>query len=414
MAKILLCIVFLSGLLFGTGNGWAQIMPGAPVRKGTAVITAHPDDWQLFMGAAICDALQKQHRKMLFICLTGGQANEPSDAYWQSREAGHWASVMRAADLVADSNTSAAAPTTETSVVNGHAIEVRRYRNTVACYLHLPDGGLAGKGLARGGYQSLEQLYTAGKALQPLNGGALYTSWQELSQTVRMLLASEAMLSRLTVHASQPEAQRNPGDHSDHRMAGQLALDATQQLDCCHWQYVGYDSQRRPVNITPIQVSNKLLVYRAYTEAMASRGQFSGWDEKHLVFMERQYLQVKHQGLTAARATPVVTVPLPTPSPDDDAEEDASAAGVVLEQNYPNPFPVSSLLVYHLPEPAAVWLRIRDMQGREIMRLCDGSPQAAGRHEQWLDVQRFPAAGTYMAELRVGNQLRRCWVQVER
>lgn len=413
MQKLLLWAITLSGLLLNAGNSWAQNTSGTLARKCTAVITAHPDDWQLFMGAAICDEVQKEQRKVLFICLTGGQANEPSDAYWQSREAGHWASIMQAVDLAGPPGAGVAAPAPEVAVLNGHPIERRRYRNTVAYYLHLPDGGLAGKGLGRGNWQSLQQLWAAGRPVQPLNGGAPYTSWQELCQTVRLLLAHEAMLSRLTVHAPQPEEQRNPGDHSDHRMAGQLALDATKQMECRYWQYVGYDIQRRPVNITPTQVSNKLLVYRAYTETMARQGQASGWDEKHLVFIQRQYAQVKHQGTTASKATPGVGASPATP-PDDDEDEDGPATRVVLEQNYPNPFPESSLLVYHVPVAAPVWLRILDARGREILRLHDGSQQQAGRHEQWLDVERFPAAGAYMAELRVGNQCRRCWVQVTR
>lgn len=389
-------------------SGAAQTKSSTPVRKWTAIITAHPDDWQLFMGAAICEEAQRTHRRLVFVCLTGGQSNEPADAYWQSREAGYRASIRQAvkARPTAGPDTLAAKVT-----INGHEIDAYRYKNTVAYFLHLPDGGLDGKGLARGRFQSLKQLRETGRPLTPLDGGNSYLSWDELSQTIRQLLAREAIEGKLTIHCPQPDERCNPGDHADHRLAGELARSATQQVECQFLQYVGYNVARRPANLTPEQTTRQRQVYQAYSQAMGSRGQYNAWDDKHLAFIGHQYLQVLHQAGPMLQPQRPAAAPAPDPGED---EEELLASGLVLQPNYPNPITQSSILVYYLPVAGTVWLRVLDMQGREVLQLLSGNRQDGGRHEQWLDVSRFPAAGNYVAELRVGGERRLCRLEVSR
>lgn len=400
--------------LFTTAQTTTPTTPATctPTKKWAAVITAHPDDWQLFMGGAVGEEARRAGRKVVFVCLTAGQGTDYSPTYWQSRQASYRASVRQASDL--GTPKAATTPTTEILQVNGHAIEVHRYRNTVACFLHLPDGGYDGNGLGPGGFQSLKQLKDTGKPLAPLNGASTYTSWQDLSQTVRALLAREAVEGQLTVHAPQPDKQLNPGDHSDHRLAGALALAATTQLECRYQQYVGYNAATRPINLPDDQRSNQLQIYKVYCQTMTSLGQYNVWDEKHLNFMGHQYYEVVHQvGQPLPVARPTVPTPAATPDPDED-EGRLQTTGLLLEPNFPNPFSQSSLLVYYLPAAAPVSLRVLNLQGQVVLQLLDSSPQLLGRHEQWLDVRGFPAAGTYIAELRVGKNRRFCELQVVR
>lgn len=410
MRKNLLWGYLLVFLYLFSGSVRAQsVAPPAtcqPTPKWTAIITAHPDDWQLFMGAAISEEARHTRRKMVFICLTGGQAEEPSDVYWQSRESSHRASVRQVA-----TPTATLAPTSfsDQVQVNGHAVDVYRSQNLVAFYLHLPDGGVHGRGLNRGGFQSLKLLRDAGKPLTPLNGGAPYTSWDDLSQTIRELLAHEAILGQLTLHTPQTDARLNPGDHSDHYMAGQLAKHTMQGLECRFLQYVGYDVSKRPVNLSPAQISSQQQAYRAYCQTMVNLGQVNPWDNKHLAFVGHQYTQVKHQ--TGPQLKPTAPVPATGQNDDDDA---LLADHLVLQPAFPNPFSASSQLTFDLPVAAPVWLRILDMQGREVVQLLRGELQQVGRHDQWLDVQRFPASGIYVAELRVGKYRRQQKLSVVR
>lgn len=420
MRKTILWILLLGIVCQRPATTYAQTGSATPpacsttqaTPKWTAVLTAHPDDWQLFMGAAVCEEVRHTRRKIVFICLTGGQANEPADAYWQSREAGHRASVRQAADLATPA--ASIVPAVTRLVINGHSLDVYRYQNTVAYYLHLPDGGVHGRGLARGNFQSLQQLREYGRPLTPLNGGAPYVSWNDLSQTIRGLLAREAIKGQLTLHIPQAEARCNPGDHSDHYLAGALAQHAMQQQECRFFKYVGYDVSRRPVNLTASQQNTQRQVYKAYCQTMVEQRQGDPWDAKHLAFIGHQYVQVKHQtGQVLQPERPVVASSI---SDEEVAKDEDALLGEKLNllPNYPNPFAQSSLLVYQLPLPAAVWLRVLDMQGREILLLQNGTIQTAGQHEVWLDVQRFPAAGTYITELRVGHHRRLRTVSVVR
>jgi hypothetical protein len=289
---------------------------------------------------------------------------------------------------------------------------MQRYRNTVAFSLRLPDGNLDGKGQARGNFQSMRQLFKDGRSMSPLDGGAPYVSWDDLIQTVQKILKKEVGNERVSVHAPQPDERHNPGDHSDHRMAGMVALAATNKVECRTLLYIGYDSRKRPINLQPAQMANQRAVYLAYSEAMTRHGQPSGWEPSHLQFIGRQYSQVRHKN--GQQLGDTVAIPRVVNNAAGSQVDTETYTNLKLEPNYPNPFDQSSLMAYQLPAASEVWLRILDVQGREVVRMINGEQQKAGRHEQWLDVSSFPAAGLYIAELRVGNERRTCRLQIIR
>jgi LmbE family N-acetylglucosaminyl deacetylase len=372
-------------------------------------ITAHPDDWQLFMGADACADVQRQGGKTVFICLSGGEADKPGDTFWKAREAACQAAVKQAAELATPA--SGVAPLVKSITVKGHTVVMQRYRNTAAYFLRLTDSKLDGKGHPRGNFESLNLLFKQGLSMTPLDGSAPYVSWDDLLQTVQRIVKKEVGDERVSMHAPQPDERLNPGDHSDHRMAGVLALAVTSKVECRTLLYVGYDGHRRPANLQPAQTANQRDVYRAYTETMASLGQPSGWDAPHLVFMGRQFSQVRHR--TGQQLSDSLAIPRALPNVGTLVNNEVYTT-LTLEPNYPNPFDQSSLMAYQLPESGAVWLRVLDVQGREVLRMLNGEQQKAGRHEQWLDVSSFPAAGLYIAELRVGDERRTCRLQIIR
>lgn len=76
--------------------------------------------------------------------------------------------------------------------------------------------------------------------------------------------------------------------------------------------------------------------------------------------------------------------------------------------NHPNPFNPSTIIAFHLQQPATVDLRIYDLSGRLVRELAEGEHVAAGRHERsWdgLDAHgRVLAAGTYLYRVSAGGQ----------
>jgi len=88
-------------------------------------------------------------------------------------------------------------------------------------------------------------------------------------------------------------------------------------------------------------------------------------------------------------------------------EADLPPVGPRLEPNYPNPFNPLTRIGYRLSDPAAVSLRVFDLQGYLIRTLTDGW-QEAGSHEViWDGTDRNgqPAAsGIYIYSLEAGSR----------
>ena len=86
-------------------------------------------------------------------------------------------------------------------------------------------------------------------------------------------------------------------------------------------------------------------------------------------------------------------------------EEKETDAGLVLEQNFPNPFAGRTSFSFKLHREEVISLKIFDFTGRTIVTLIDKESYALGKH-----VVSFPltlASGTYFYELTSSNQLLR-------
>ncbi len=77
---------------------------------------------------------------------------------------------------------------------------------------------------------------------------------------------------------------------------------------------------------------------------------------------------------------------------------------VSLAQNFPNPCRTVTSIVYTLPTPQPVSLRLYDLQGRELRTLVN-QPQAAGRYRVDFSVHGL-ASGTYFYRLEAGKVVR--------
>jgi len=77
--------------------------------------------------------------------------------------------------------------------------------------------------------------------------------------------------------------------------------------------------------------------------------------------------------------------------------------------NYPNPFNPKTNIVYDLPEPARVDLRVYDVAGRLVRVILDGVPSEAGPHTAVWDGRDGRgarlASGVYMCRLEVDGEM---------
>ncbi len=80
-----------------------------------------------------------------------------------------------------------------------------------------------------------------------------------------------------------------------------------------------------------------------------------------------------------------------------------TADGIQLDQNYPNPFSESTVIPLQIARVAAVTLKVYDILGREVLDLSE-SVQGAQRVR--IHASRFPAAGVYVYQLGMGDEMR--------
>ncbi|MCK5148423.1 CotH kinase family protein [bacterium] len=86
----------------------------------------------------------------------------------------------------------------------------------------------------------------------------------------------------------------------------------------------------------------------------------------------------------------------------NDVAESVSPFKFSLEQNYPNPFKVSTQIVFHLLEAGPILLDLYSMNGSLVKNIADGW-HASGRHSVHLNGSDM-ASGCYLCRLCVGNQ----------
>lgn len=229
-----------------------------------AVIVAHQDDWQLFMGDVVARRVQTGG-PVVFIYLTAGDDGRDS-VYWITREKGALASTRVAVGVAA---TDSARDQCSTVKALDHAIRKCTIANTESYFFRLPDGHRNGMGFARYSYQSLRKLRLKRiTSISALDGSAAYKGWADVMSTVKAVIGESSADRRVTVHTSDPSVVVNPHDHFDHRMAGLLVYDLRKQNRWNVAYYTGYALSTRAPNRAEDQVRQKTSLFLAYDKVM--------------------------------------------------------------------------------------------------------------------------------------------------
>lgn len=229
-----------------------------------AIIVAHQDDWQLFMGDIVAQRVQTGHR-VVFIYLTAGDDGRDS-VYWTTRERGALRSTRIAAGAAAGDSSVDQCPRVR---VLEHAIRKCSIANTESYFLRLPDGHRNGIGFASHSHQSLRKLRRNRiTSISAVDGSAAYNGWADLKSTVGSLIGESSAARTVTVHTSDPSVVINPHDHFDHRMAGLLVYDSRRKNRWNVAYYAGYALATRAANRTGEQVAQKTSLFRAYDDVM--------------------------------------------------------------------------------------------------------------------------------------------------
>lgn len=234
-----------------------------PARPTDVFLIAHQDDWQLFMGDVVFKGVRRGNQT-IFVYLTAGD-EKPAVEYWQTRERAALQSTRLAIGARLDSTVTCASVPVLTRAVQRCAIA-----NTTSYFLRLPDGRRDGSGFEHNAFQSLRKLHASRiSAVRAVDTSATFRNWGDLIATVEEIIGRERVAgSPITVHANDPNAAINPGDHSDHQMAGLVATAMRTRAPAEVIYYVGYALAARPDNRTRAQTREKSALFLAYDREM--------------------------------------------------------------------------------------------------------------------------------------------------
>ena len=86
---------------------------------------------------------------------------------------------------------------------------------------------------------------------------------------------------------------------------------------------------------------------------------------------------------------------------DIELEENKLPTEYALHQNYPHPFNPATKILYSIPNPSFVILRVFDVLGKEVAILVN-QKQSAGNYEITFNAKNLPS-GVYFYQLKTEN-----------
>ena len=281
--------------------GEESVRPPSPPRLAGSMlvyISAHPDDWILFGGERLFEALHDPSRKVVLIFTTAGDAGRVDDGFWEDREraALH---ALRSALLPCPLTVRVASPNGHpivrwacgvaeglpaSSCVDGRpasgGVEGQSASGGVVVWcLRLPDGSPEGLGFRETGRASLKLLREKGRPVRAVDGSTSYTSWDDLCATLSAIVREEragvAPGGDVEIHTSDPSEATNPNDHADHVATAEAALALSGDgLRYVWWRT--YSTSSDPPNLTGPAAAPKRRLFEAYAREIERLTALSG------------------------------------------------------------------------------------------------------------------------------------------
>lgn len=237
-----------------------------PSSRTDVYFHAHQDDWQLFMGDRASNSFQSA-TKVVFVYSTAGDAGE-NTKYWQTRE--------NAARAAVDAINGGGEWSCGDQNINGHSIHRCVSGMAVEYDMRLPNCAMSGTGyFGRGCLGDLRD--GSRPTLVALDSSATYTSWTDLTTTMRGIVAFESNDQRtahVEVHAPDYNRTVNSDhiDNPDHVATGDAVHAATAGRRWNLNWYVDYNIKNLPINLTQAQHDIKLKAFYAYDNYMGAAG----------------------------------------------------------------------------------------------------------------------------------------------
>lgn len=245
-------------------NNYCTVEKNAQLpRKVCFYISAHADDWNLFMYPHVYNDIVSGCKTVL-IFTTAGDAGF-DQRFWLSREEAAISAIkfcmLPLCDIEEEHD--------ETDF-NGHLIHWHRINNIVVYFLRLPDGGMDGKGHKSGQYQSLEKLICGEiESIVTLNNTATYYTWNDLVNTMEAIISIESDDSpEKYLHYLNPDIAINFKDHPDHIATGRAVQNIRSANNFHHFLYTGYSNSNSKNYLAPEEIYYKSGMLAVYEKTM--------------------------------------------------------------------------------------------------------------------------------------------------
>lgn len=256
-------------------------------------VSAHPDDWQLFMNPNAYHSLKTAKNKVVFLHTTAGDAGagDGENGYYLAREEGSSRAIRLMVNSLRDKGLGREMPSV-IKTFNGHPIRRMEYGNAVVYFLRLPDGNYYGPGYPIHDDKSLQKLLKDEVSdIRTVDGSTVYADKQDLSVTITELLRSERSTGdTLRLNIADTDSLINPGDHSDHRYSSHLMQGLAKDAGAYSLRYyTEYHTNTLPMNVFPEDYLISAGVWGATTSGLSDYEHYSTWDRVHNSWIGRQY-----------------------------------------------------------------------------------------------------------------------------
>ena len=312
--KQILSLLFL--LITGTSISFSQS------QKVSFYFSAHPDDWQLFMGVNafkdIAAASAGSSNRTVFIYTTAGEANCYGNGvnkhYYLTRQLGANRSVQFCSDIYSPHAAWSSSVLSIPGTTNHNILQLR-YKNIVCYFLRLPDGCFE---------QNLNTMAKLANGeistLSAVDSSTTYLGYNDLVETVRNIVDLESSTLKqpeVWIQASDWDPLINPLDHPDHMQTGRLATEVAARVDYANIAlFEGYTTCHEPSNLSPEEIAMEASLHSQVCFGLTHSGVTSEWDPQsdcgHVEWTIRNYFRVYSTAInTKTTATLVKISPNP-------------------------------------------------------------------------------------------------------
>ena len=258
-------------------------------------VSAHPDDWQLFMNPNAFESLQKDDTKVMFLHTTAGDAGQGmNNNYTLAREEGSFRAIRFLVNAKNGRTDSRLEIQQQPLEINGHKIRRFDYDNAIVIFMRLPDGNYYGPGYDTTGNSSLFKFYTEQiPSFTTVDSSATYSSKKDLVVTLTKLLKQEVADSgEIQINIADTDSIINPGDHSDHRFTSYFMQNVARNLNLKSVRlYTEYETSNKPMNVKDDLFLISAGCWGATASGLSDEGHYSTWDSVHNAWIGRQYFR---------------------------------------------------------------------------------------------------------------------------